>query len=161
MADLEAGFGGLPNVFELTKEAIKKGAAAIHLEDQDATQKKCGHLGGKVLVPTAQFIRVLQAARLAADVMDVPTVIIARTDAREVYGMDEALRRGDDLYKYAVVIEYNTDPVVPGLGSAIFMHVWRGAGQPTAGCVAMAEADLLRFLRWLDIRRNPVIIFSN
>lgn|SRR3989338_2473928 len=73
----------------------------------------------------------------------------------------EALRRGDDLYKYAVVIEYNTDPVVPGLGSAIFMHVWRGAGQPTAGCVAMAEADLLRFLRWLDIRRNPVIIFSN
>lgn len=72
----------------------------------------------------------------------------------------EALRRGDDLYKYAVVIEYNTDPVVPGLGSAIFMHVWRGAGQPTAGCVAMAEADLLRFLRWLDLRQNPVVILS-
>lgn len=70
----------------------------------------------------------------------------------------EALRRDDDLYRYGVVIEYNTNPVVPGLGSAIFLHVWRGAGQPTAGCVAMAEGDLLRLLRWLDIRRNPVII---
>lgn len=70
----------------------------------------------------------------------------------------EILRRPDDLYKYAVVIEYNTDPVVPGLGSAIFLHVWRGPNEPTAGCVAMGEADLLRFLRWLDIRQNPVII---
>ncbi len=73
----------------------------------------------------------------------------------------EALRRGDDLYRYAVVIEYNTDPVVPGLGSAIFMHVWRGAGQPTAGCVAMAEGDLARLLRWLDIRQKPVVILSS
>lgn len=72
----------------------------------------------------------------------------------------EVLRRPDDLYKYAIVIEYNTDPVVPGMGSAIFMHLWRGAGEPTAGCVAMAETDLLRLLRWLDSRRNPVIILT-
>lgn len=71
----------------------------------------------------------------------------------------EVLRRPDDLYKYAVVIEYNTDPALPGMGSAIFMHVWRGAGQTTEGCVAMAEADLRRFLQWLDIRQEPVIVF--
>lgn len=70
----------------------------------------------------------------------------------------EILRRQDGLYKYAVVIEYNTDPVVSGMGSAIFMHIWRGAGQPTAGCVATAESDLLNLLHWLDSRRNPVII---
>ncbi len=72
----------------------------------------------------------------------------------------EILRRPDDLYKYAIVIEYNTDPVIPGMGSAIFMHVWRGADQPTAGCVALAEADVLRFLHWLDARRNPVILLK-
>ena len=70
----------------------------------------------------------------------------------------EVLRRRDNLYKYAVVIEYNANPVVPGMGSAIFLHVWRGAGQPTAGCVAMSEAGILRFLQWLDARRNPVIL---
>lgn len=72
----------------------------------------------------------------------------------------EVLRRQDDLYKYAIVIEYNTDPVVPGMGSAIFMHLWRGGQEPTAGCVAMAETGLLRLLRWLDSRRNPVIILT-
>jgi isocitrate lyase len=81
VADAEAGFGGALNVFELTKAMIEAGAAGIHYEDQLASEKKCGHLGGKVLVPTAQHIRTLQAARLAADVMGVPTVIIARTDA--------------------------------------------------------------------------------
>lgn len=70
----------------------------------------------------------------------------------------EILRRQDDLYKYTIVIEYNTDPVIPGMGSAIFMHVWRGAGQPTAGCVAMAESDILNLLHWLDSRQNPVIL---
>src|SRR3989338_5339045 len=70
----------------------------------------------------------------------------------------ELLRRQDELYKYAIVIEYNTDPVIPGMGSAIFMHVWRGAGQPTAGCVAVAQAELLRLLQWLDGRQNPVIL---
>ena len=81
VADAEAGFGGPLNVFELTKAMIEAGAAGIHFEDQLASEKKCGHMGGKVLVPTSQFIRTLTAARLAADVMGVPTVIIARTDA--------------------------------------------------------------------------------
>ena len=72
----------------------------------------------------------------------------------------EVLRRRDNLYKYAVVIEYNANPVVPGMGSAIFLHVWRAAKKPTAGCVAMAEADILRFLQWLDKRQSPVILLK-
>jgi isocitrate lyase len=81
IADAEAGFGGPLNAYELMKSMIEAGAAGVHFEDQLASEKKCGHLGGKVLVPTAQFIRTLIAARLAADVCDVPTLIIARTDA--------------------------------------------------------------------------------
>jgi isocitrate lyase len=81
VADAEAGFGGPLNAFELMKALIEAGAAAVHFEDQLASEKKCGHLGGKVLVPTSQFIRTLIAARLAADVMSVPTLLIARTDA--------------------------------------------------------------------------------
>jgi isocitrate lyase len=81
VADGEAGFGGALNVFELTKAFINAGAAGVHYEDQLAAEKKCGHMGGKVLVPTSQHIRTLSAARLAADVMDVPTIVVARTDA--------------------------------------------------------------------------------
>jgi isocitrate lyase len=81
VADAEAGFGGVLNAFELMKAFIEAGAAGVHFEDQLAAEKKCGHLGGKVLVPTQQFIRTLNAARLAADVCDVPTLIVARTDA--------------------------------------------------------------------------------
>jgi len=81
VADAEAGFGGNLNSFELMKGMIEAGAAGVHFEDQLASEKKCGHLGGKVLVPTSQFIGTLKAARLAADVMGVPTVLIARTDA--------------------------------------------------------------------------------
>ncbi len=81
VADAEAGFGGPLNAFELMKGMIEAGAAGVHFEDQLSSEKKCGHLGGKVLVPTGQFIRTLVAARLAADVCDVPTLIIARTDA--------------------------------------------------------------------------------
>ena len=81
VADAEAGFGGPLNAFELMKAMIESGAGGVHFEDQLASAKKCGHLGGKVLVPTSQFIRTLTAARLAADVLDVPTVLIARTDA--------------------------------------------------------------------------------
>ncbi|MGH8925975.1 MAG: isocitrate lyase [Acidimicrobiia bacterium] len=81
VADAEAGFGGALNVFELVKAFIEAGAAGVHLEDQLAAEKKCGHMGGKVLVPTSQHIRSLQAARLAADVMEVPMIIVARTDA--------------------------------------------------------------------------------
>src|SRR5687768_11406981 len=81
LADAEAGFGGPLNAFELMKGMIESGAAGVHFEDQLSSEKKCGHLGGKVLVPTGQFIRTLLAARLAADVLGVPTLVIARTDA--------------------------------------------------------------------------------
>src|SRR5580693_5364426 len=81
VADAEAGFGGPLNAFEIMKAYIEAGAAAVHFEDQLASEKKCGHLGGKVLIPTRTFIRTLNAARLAADVMGVPTLILARTDA--------------------------------------------------------------------------------
>jgi isocitrate lyase len=81
VADGEAGFGGPLNVFELTKAMIEAGAAGVHFEDQLASEKKCGHMGGKVLIPTSAAIRNLIAARLAADVMDAPTILIARTDA--------------------------------------------------------------------------------
>jgi isocitrate lyase len=81
VADAEAGFGGPLNVFELVKSMIEAGAAGVHLEDQLASEKKCGHMGGKVLIPTQQAIKHLIAARLAADVCDVPTVLVARTDA--------------------------------------------------------------------------------
>ncbi|MCB9671267.1 MAG: isocitrate lyase [Alphaproteobacteria bacterium] len=81
IADAEAGFGGALNAYELMKSMIEAGAAGVHFEDQLASEKKCGHLGGKVLVPTSQFVKTLVAARLAADVMDVPTVLVARTDA--------------------------------------------------------------------------------
>ncbi|MDZ5448334.1 isocitrate lyase [Labrys sp. ZIDIC5] len=81
IADAEAGFGGQLNAYELMKAMIEAGAAAVHFEDQLASEKKCGHLGGKVLVPTRTFIKTLNAARLAADVMGVPTLIMARTDA--------------------------------------------------------------------------------
>jgi len=81
VADAEAGFGGPLNAYELMRSMIEAGAAGVHYEDQLASEKKCGHLGGKVLVPTAQFVRTLNAARLAADVLGVPSVIVARTDA--------------------------------------------------------------------------------
>ncbi len=81
VADAEAGFGGSLNAFELMKAMIEAGAAAVHFEDQLASAKKCGHMGGKVVVPTSEFVQKLTAARLAADIMGVPTVLIARTDA--------------------------------------------------------------------------------
>ncbi len=81
VADAEAGFGGALNAFELMKSMIEAGAAGVHFEDQLASEKKCGHLGGKVLVPTDQFIRTLTSARLAGDVLGIPTLVVARTDA--------------------------------------------------------------------------------
>ncbi|HVT68255.1 MAG TPA: isocitrate lyase [Trebonia sp.] len=82
VADAEAGFGGVLNAFELMKAMIEAGAAGVHFEDQLSSEKKCGHLGGKVLIPTGQHIKTLNAARLAADVAGVPTLVIARTDAQ-------------------------------------------------------------------------------
>jgi isocitrate lyase len=102
VADAEAGFGGALNAFEIMKAMIEAGAAGVHFEDQLASEKKCGHMGGKVLVSTSQFLRTLNAARLAADVMDVPTVLIARTDANgahlitgDVDERDRAFLTGD------------------------------------------------------------------
>src|SRR6202000_1039654 len=81
VADAEAGFGGVLNAFELMKAMIEAGASGVHFEDQLASVKKCGHMGGKVLVPTRESSEKLGAARLAADVMGVPTLLVARTDA--------------------------------------------------------------------------------
>jgi isocitrate lyase len=81
VADAEAGFGGPLNAYELMRAMVEAGAAGVHFEDQLASEKKCGHLGGKVLVPTSQFVQTLTAARLAADVLGVPTLLVARTDA--------------------------------------------------------------------------------
>src|SRR5437879_10926311 len=81
VVDAEAGFGGSLHAFEITKAMIEAGAAGVHFEDQLAAAKKCGHLGGKVVVPTGEFIQKLVAARLASDVMRVPTVLVARTAA--------------------------------------------------------------------------------
>ncbi len=92
VADAEAGFGGALNAFEIMKAMIEAGAAGVHFEDQLASEKKCGHMGGKVLVPTSQFLRVLNAARLAADVLDVPTILVARTDALRCQSSDQRHR---------------------------------------------------------------------
>jgi isocitrate lyase len=98
VADAEAGFGGNLNSFELMKGMIEAGAAGVHFEDQLASEKKCGHLGGKVLVPTSQFIGTLKAARLAADVMGVPTVVIARTDADSATLLTSDVDPADEEY---------------------------------------------------------------
>jgi isocitrate lyase len=144
VADAEAGFGGPLNAYELMKAMIEAGAAGVHYEDQLASEKKCGHLGGKVLVPTSQFVRTLNAARLAADVLDVPTVLVARTDAlsaalltsdideydREFVtgertaegffrvrdGIDAAISRGLAYAPYADLVWFETS--TPDLGEA-------------------------------------------
>jgi isocitrate/methylisocitrate lyase len=144
VADAEAGFGGPLNAFELMRAMIEAGAAGVHYEDQLASEKKCGHLGGKVLVPTRQFVRTLNAARLAADVCGVPTVLVARTDAlsaalltsdvdeydREFVtgertadgfyrvrdGIDAAISRGLAYAPYADLVWFETS--LPDLGEA-------------------------------------------
>ena len=95
VADAEAGFGGPLNAFELMKSMIEAGAGGVHFEDQMAAEKKCGHMGGKVLIPTSQFIRILKAARLAADILAVPTILIARTDALAATLLTTDVDRGD------------------------------------------------------------------
>jgi isocitrate lyase len=95
VADAEAGFGGSVHAFELMKAMIEAGAAGVHFEDQLAAAKKCGHLGGKVLVPTAQFVNTLRAARLASDVLGVPTVLVARTDALSARGLTSDIDEAD------------------------------------------------------------------
>ena len=137
IADAEAGFGGPLNVFELMKSMIEAGASGVHFEDQLSSEKKCGHLGGKVLVPTKNFEKTLNTARLASDVLNVPTIIMARTDAnaaklitsdidvrdkqfltgerteegfyRITGGLDCAIARGLAYSKYADLIWCETD----------------------------------------------------
>jgi isocitrate lyase len=144
VADAEAGFGGPLNAFELMKAFIEAGAAGVHFEDQLSSEKKCGHLGGKVLVPTSYFLRILAAARLAADVCGVPTVLVARTDAlsatlltsdadpadepfltgertaegffRVREGLDAAIARGRAAAPYADLVWFETS--TPDMGEA-------------------------------------------
>src|SRR6202047_5257839 len=98
IADAEAGFGGNLNAFELMKAMIEAGAACVHFEDQLSSAKKCGHLGGKVLVPTVEAVEKLVAARLAADVMGVPTLVLARTDANSAHLLTANIDPNDRLF---------------------------------------------------------------
>ncbi|MBY0547086.1 MAG: isocitrate lyase [Candidatus Obscuribacterales bacterium] len=134
MADAEAGFGGPVHAFELMKSMIEAGASGVHFEDQLASEKKCGHLGGKVLVPTAQFIRTLCGARLAADVLDVPTILVARTDA-----LDATLLMSD--------IDPADHPFINGKRTPEgYFHVKKGLEPVVARALAYAPyADLLWF----------------
>ena len=161
IADAEAGFGGPLNAFELMKAMIEAGAAAVHFEDQLASEKKCGHLGGKVLVPTRTFIRTLNAARLAADVMGVPTLIMARTDAEAARlitsdideadapfvtgertpegfyrlkgGFEAAIARGIAYAPYADLVWCETSTPEPGRGPALRRGGAQGPSRPDAG----------------------------
>ena len=134
LADAEAGFGGPLNAYELMRAMIEAGAAGVHYEDQLASEKKCGHLGGKVLVPTSQFVRTLNAARLAADVLDVPTVLVARTDA-----LSAALLTSD-------IDEYDRDFVTGERTAEGFFRVRDGIDAAISRSLAYAPyADLLWF----------------
>ncbi len=134
MADAEAGFGGLLNAYELMKHMIERGAAAVHFEDQLASLKKCGHLGGKVLVPTREFVSKLVAARLAADVAGVDTYIIARTDA-----LSATILAND-------IDPYDRDFVMDERTSEGFFRVRSGIEAAIARGLAYAPyADLLWF----------------
>ncbi len=134
LADAEAGFGGPLNAYELMRSMIEAGAAGVHYEDQLASEKKCGHLGGKVLVPTQQFVRTLNAARLAADVSGVPTVLVARTDA-----LSAALLTSD-------VDEYDRDFVTGERTGEGFYRVRDGIDAAISRGLAYAPyADLVWF----------------
>lgn len=137
VADAEAGFGGPLNAFELMKAMIEAGAAGVHFEDQLASEKKCGHMGGKVLVPTSQFIRTLVAARLAADVCAVPTVIVARTDADSAHLITSDIDPRDRAF-----IDETKGRTAEG-----FHHVRCGMDQAIARALAYAPyADVL----WME-----------
>jgi isocitrate lyase len=136
IADCEAGFGGALNAYELTLSCIEAGAAAVHFEDQLSSEKKCGHLGGKVLIPTKQAIRNLNAARLAADVAEVDTVILARTDAESGTLITSDIDPVDQPF-----VDYTKERTPEG-----FYHFKNGLGACIARGLAYAEyADLLWF----------------
>ena len=150
VADAEAGFGGPLNVFELMKAMIEAGAAGVHFEDQLSSEKKCGHLGGKVLVPTAQHVRTLVAARLAADVLDVPTLVVARTDAlsatlltSDVDPVDQAFVTGRRTPEGFFCVEPGLEPAIArSLAYAPFADIlWFETSTPDLGeAVEFAQA---------------------
>ncbi|HEV2571975.1 isocitrate lyase [Methylocella sp. CPCC 101449] len=147
VADAEAGFGGPLNAFELMKSMIEAGAAGVHFEDQLASEKKCGHLGGKVLVPTQTFIRTLNAARLAADVCGVDTIICARTDAHSAtlitsdiddYDhpfIDRSSRTGEGFYRLKQGNHHSVEHAIArGLAYAPYSDlVWWETSEPDLG----------------------------
>jgi len=136
IADAEAGFGGALNVFELMKAMIKAGAAGVHFEDQLSSEKKCGHLGGKVLIPISQHIRTLNAARLAADVEGVPTVLLCRTDAESAQ-----LLTAD--------IDERDRPFLSGGRTAEgFFRIKKGVGKQYAIARGLAYAPYADLLWW-------------
>ncbi len=140
VADAEAGFGGPLNVFELMKAMITAGAAGVHFEDQLSSEKKCGHLGGKVLIPTQQAVRHLVAARLAADVLDVPTIVVARTDAgaaklitSDVDPVDRAFITGERTAEGFFVMRAGMDACIArGLAYAPYADlIWMETSEPS------------------------------
>ncbi|MBN9243644.1 MAG: isocitrate lyase [Mesorhizobium sp.] len=137
VADAEAGFGGPLNAFEIMKAFIEAGVAGVHYEDQLASEKKCGHLGGKVLIPTAAHIRNLTAARLAADVMGVPTLVVARTDAEAAKLLTSDIDERDQPF-----VDYDAGRTVEG-----FYQVRNGIDAGIARAIAYAPyADLI----WME-----------
>ena len=163
VADAEAGFGGNLNAFELMKGMIEAGAAAVHFEDQLASAKKCGHMGGKVLVPTQEFIQKLIAARLAADVMGVPTIVVARTDANgaglitsDVDERDHPFLTGSRTAEGFFSVQAGLDQAIArGLAYAPYADmVWCETSEPN-----LEEAD--RFARAIHARYPGKLLAYN
>ena len=184
VADAEAGFGGALNVFELMKAMIEAGAAGVHFEDQLSSEKKCGHMGGKVLLPTAQAVRNLISARLAADVLGIPTIIVARTDAdgaslvtsdvdpadqgfltgertmegfyRVNAGIDQAIARGLSYAPYADVVWCETS--TPDLdGARTFAEAIHADAHAAGVRPLVAVADPLVVLRRDERQRGLAV----
>lgn len=166
LADAEAGFGGNLNAFELMKSMIEAGAAGVHFEDQLASAKKCGHMGGKVLVPTSEFIQKLISARLASDVMGVPSLIVARTDANgahlltsDIDQRDQAFLTGGRTSEGFYQIQGGLDSAIArGLAYAPFADlVWCETSEPNiAEAKKFAEAIHREFPgKWLAYNCSP------
>lgn len=153
VADAEAGFGGPLNAFELMKSMIAAGAAGVHWEDQLASEKKCGHLGGKVLIPTAQHIRTLNAARLAADLAGIPTLVVARTDAlaadlltSDVDSVDAPFTTGERTSEGFFRVRNGIEPVLARAKAyAPYCDlIWVETGTPDLGLAREFAAELHR-----------------
>ena len=166
VADAEAGFGGPLNVFELVRALIEEGAAGIHLEDQLSSEKKCGHMGGKVLIPTQQAIRNLIAARLAMDVMDSPTLLMARTDAQAANLVTTDIDPRDQVFLTGERTTEGFFRTKPGLEAAIARGlayapfadlVWCETSKPDLGeAREFAQAIHAQFPRqWLAYNCSP------